>query len=322
MPGKSNSKVMKNSTPHVVCFGEILWDNMPGGRKPGGAPMNVAYHLNQLGIGSTLISKVGSDQNGEDLLKFINEKGLSTEFCQSDAVYKTSTVEVCIGTDQEVKYEILAPVAWDFIVLEERLEHLVSTADALVFGSLAVRNSVSFKTLQTLLEKASYRVFDVNLREPHFTKEVVALLLHQTDLLKLNIHELILISAWFGGTRQSEWERIKILQEQFGVKEIVVTKGAKGATYYTESTQFNFPSFQVEVNDTVGSGDSFLAAFLAQNLKTRDVQESLISASALGAYVTTQSGACPEYQKYDLNRFIWENELKQNQRLISIKTRN
>lgn len=311
---------MKNITPHVVCFGEILWDNMPGGRKPGGAPMNVAYHLNQLGIDSTLISKVGSDQNGEDLLKFINEKGLSTEFCQKDPVYNTSTVEVSIGADHEVSYEIVAPVAWDFIMPEDRLENLVSLADALVFGSLAVRNSVSFKTLQTLLEKARYRVFDVNLREPHFTKEVIALLLHQTDLLKLNIHELILISAWFGTTCQSEWERIKVLQELFGIKEIVVTKGVAGATYYIAEAQRNYPAFPVEVNDTVGSGDSFLAAFLSEKLRNKDIHESLNSASALGAYVTTQAGACPEYKRDDLNRFTWQNELKQNQQLISIKS--
>lgn len=282
--------------------------------------MNVAYHLNHLGIDSTLISKVGSDQNGEDLLKFINEKGLSTEFCQKDAVYNTSTVEVSIGADHEVSYEIVAPVAWDFIVPEDRLENLVSLADALVFGSLAVRNSVSFKTLQTLLEKARYRVFDVNLREPHFTKEVIALLLHQTDLLKLNIHELILISAWFGTTCQSEWERIKVLQELFGIKEIVVTKGVAGATYYTAEAQRNYPAFPVEVNDTVGSGDSFLAAFLSEKLRNKDIHESLNSASALGAYVTTQAGACPEYKRDDLNRFTWQNELKQNQQLISIKS--
>ena len=310
---------MENLTPHVVCFGEVLWDNLPNGRKPGGAPMNVAYHLNKLGIDSTLISKVGTDQNGTDLLEFINGKGLSTEFCQKDAVYNTSTVEVSIGTDHEVKYEIVAPVAWDFIVPEERLENLVSVADAFVFGSLAVRNPVSFKTLQTLLEKANFKVFDVNLRDPHFSKEGIDLLLHQTDLLKINIHELNLISTWFSRTCQSEWERIKVLQEQFGIKEIVVTKGAIGATYYTESVQYNFPSFQVEVNDTIGSGDSFLAAFLSQNLRNRDIQESLTSASTLGAYVTTQAGACPEYKKYDLNRFIWENELKQNQKLILIK---
>ena len=310
---------MENMAPHVVCFGEILWDNMPDGRKPGGAPMNVAYHLNQLGINSTLISKVGTDQNGRDLLKFINKKGLSTEFCQKDAVYKTSTVEVNIGADHEVKYEIVAPVAWDFIGPEERLGDLVSAADAFVFGSLAVRNTVSLKTLQILLEKANYKVFDVNLREPHFSKESIALLLHQTDLLKLNIHELNLISTWFDNSCQSEWERIRVLQEQFKIKEIIVTKGAKGATYYTESAQFNFSSFPVEVNDTVGSGDSFLAAFLSQKLTNGDVQESLTSASALGAYVTTQSGACPEYTKYDLDRFIWEIELKKNQQLIDIE---
>lgn len=312
----SKEKEMENVARHVVCFGEILWDNLPTGRKPGGAPMNVAYHLNKLGVNGTLISRVGEDQNGEELLDFIKSKGLSTEFCQKDAHYNTSTVEVSIGADHEVKYDILAPVAWDYIEFEPRLEALISLADAFVFGSLAVRNADSFQTLQKLLEKAKYKVFDVNLREPHFSKEAIAKLLHQTDLLKLNIHELDLLYAWFGTDCHTEWERIGVLQEQFGIQEIVVTKGATGATFYTENAQCNYPAFKVEVNDTIGSGDSFLAAFLSQKLIHEDIQESLASASALGAYVTTRAGACPEYKKYDLNRFVWKNELKENLKII------
>ena len=302
---------MENSTCHVVCFGEILWDNLPTGRKPGGAPMNVAYHLNKLGATSTLISRVGEDQNGEELLQLIRSKGLSTEFCQTDDQHKTSTVEVSIGADHEVKYEIVAPVAWDYIQPEQRLEDLVSSADAFVFGTLAVRNAISFQTLQKLLAKAKYKVFDVNLREPHYSKQDIAKLLHQTDLLKLNIHELNLLSAWFSGDCFTEWDRIKVLQKQFGIREIVVTKGAIGATYYTENAQCNYPAFEVEVNDTIGSGDSFLAAFLSQKLIQKDIQESLTSASALGAYVTTRAGACPEYKRYDLNRFIWKTQLNE-----------
>lgn len=303
---------MEDKNIQVACFGEILWDNLPGGRKPGGAPMNVAYHLNQLGIISTLISKVGSDQNGEDLLKFINEKGISTEYCQKDMLYNTSTVEVNIGADQEVSYEIVEPVAWDFIMPEKRMDQLVAEADAFVFGSLAVRNSTSFNTLQTLLEKAKYRVFDVNLREPHFTKELIALLLQQTDLLKINAHELKLMTTWFSAQSELESDMIKILKDQFGFKEVIVTKGASGAIYYSENEQLSVPAVQVEVKDTIGSGDSFLAAFLAQKLRAQNVQDCLISAAALGAFVASQPGACPEYNISDLNRFISQKEFDKN----------
>ncbi len=302
---------MEDKNIKVVCFGEILWDNLPGGRKPGGAPMNVAYHLNQLGVISTLISKVGSDQNGEDLLKFINEKGISTVYCQKDMVYNTSTVEVNIGADHEVSYEIVEPVAWDFILPENRMDKLVATADAFVFGSLAVRSPISFKTLQSLLKASRYRVFDVNLREPHFTKETITILLQQADLLKLNTHELNLISSWFGDS-QHERQMINMLHERFGIKEIVVTKGANGAAYYSKSEQVTIPAFKVEVNDTIGSGDSFLAAFLGQKLKGQSIQDCLISAAALGAFVASQPGACPAYNISDLNRFISQNEFDKN----------
>lgn len=304
---------MKDITRNVVCFGEILWDNLPSGRKPGGAPMNVAYHLKKLGVNSTLISRVGDDDNGIELLDFIKGKGLTVEYCQKDAKAPTSTVEVQIGKDHEVRYDIVTKVAWDYIELESRLFDLVANADAFVFGSLAARNSVSYMTLHTLLEKAAYKVFDVNLREPHYDKNSISQLLRKTDLLKLNIHELNLISSWFCSVCKTEWERIKVLQDQFGVEEIVVTKGGEGASYYTKNAQCNYPAYKVEVQDTVGSGDSFIAAFLSQKLTGDSIEGILNYASALGAYVTTHSGACPDYNKLDLDKFIWKNELKTDQ---------
>jgi len=300
----------------VICFGEILWDNLPGGRKPGGAPMNVAYHLNKLGIESTLISRVGIDSNGDELLQFIESKGLSVEYCQRDRNFPTSTVEVNIGLDQEVKYDIVKNVAWDYIEAEERLCQLVEEADAFVFGSLAARSAGTYKTLHALLEKAKYKVFDVNLREPHYSQASITQLLRKTNLLKLNIHELNLITDWFSVDCQTEWERIRVLQNQFGIGEIVVTKGGTGASYYTKNAQCNYPAFNVTVNDTVGSGDSFLAAFLSQKLKGESIEGMLNYAAALGAYVTMHAGACPEYKKYDLDRFIWKNELNTSSQLF------
>ena len=308
---------MQDIKRKVVCFGEILWDNLPGGKKPGGAPMNVAYHLNQLGIESCMISRVGNDANGHELLDFLRSKGLRTDFCQFDENLPTSTVEVLIGADNEVSYDIVKPVAWDNIENRGNLESLVSTADAFVFGSLAARHSVSYLTLHSLLEQAKYKVFDVNLREPHFSATSISQLLRKTDLLKLNVHELNLITGWFDQSCKLEWEKIKVLQNRFGIGEIVVTKGSAGASYYTENAQCNYPSYKVTVNDTVGSGDSFLAAFLSQKLIGENIENILSYASALGAYVTMQAGACPEYKKYDLERFIWKNELSTTKQLLT-----
>lgn len=309
-----------NMKRKVVCFGEILWDNLPTGKKPGGAPMNVAYHLNQLGMETSLITKVGNDDNGKELLSFLDEKGICGKHCQIDNTYPTSTVEVHINDDNEVRYEIVKPVAWDYIEDQKEIVALVADADVFVFGSLATRSLTSYTTLLSLLGKASYRVFDVNLRAPHYTVNGIAEFLYQTDLLKLNIHELNLITGWFFSDCQTEFEKICCLQDKFGLPEIVVTKGSSGATYYTKNTQYNFPAFKVTVNDTIGSGDSFLAAFLVKRLAGADIDETLSYAAALGAYVTMQSGACPSYKKYDLHRFIWKTELATINHLYNQKT--
>lgn len=300
---------MANIKRKVVCYGEILWDNLPSGKKPGGAPMNVAYHLNQLGIESYLISKVGSDRNGEELLAFLETKGLSRKYCQIDKTYPTSTVEVLIGEDNEVKYEIIKPVAWDYIKENEEISTLTENADAFVFGSLATRNLTSYNTLLSLLDKANYKVFDVNLRAPHYSVSGIADLLSKSDLLKLNIHELNLIASWFFSNCKTEWKKIENLQNKFGISEIVVTKGSSGATYYTKNEQYYYPAYKVIVNDTIGSGDSFLAAFLLKKLEHADINDMLSYAAALGAYVTMHSGACPEYNQNELNYFIWKTEL-------------
>lgn len=299
---------MEKNKTKVVCFGEILWDNLPGGKKPGGAPMNVAYHLNKLGISAALISRIGNDNSGLELLNFIGKIGISAEYCQTDLTHKTSLVEVVISENNEVNYDIVYPTAWDFIQHESRLDKLISDADAFIFGSLSVRNSVSRHTLCTLLEKSSYKVFDVNLRDPHYTKESVTELLFKTNLVKLNIHELTMLSDWFCDTCITEQERINVIRDQFSIDEILVTKGSSGASYYTPNAHHSYPAYQVSVCDTVGSGDSFLAAFLAQKLNKNSIEKALQYASALGAYVTMNSGACPAYQIQDLEAFIGQQE--------------
>jgi fructokinase len=299
---------MEKNKQRVVCFGEILWDNLPGGRKPGGAPMNVAFHLNKLGKSTALISRIGNDNSGLDLFNFIEEIGISAEYCQTDFTYKTSSVEVVISENNEVSYDIVYPTTWDFIQHESRLDKLSSDADAFIFGSLSARNSVSRHTLYTLLEKSSYKVFDVNLRDPHYTKESITEFLVKTNLLKLNLQELTMLSDWFCDTCSTEQERINVIQNQFPIDEILVTKGSSGASYYTPNTHHSFPAYQVSVSDTVGSGDAFLAAFLAQKLDKNSIEKALQYASALGAYVTMNSGACPAYQIQDLDAFISQQE--------------
>jgi fructokinase len=142
----------------VVCFGEVLWDILPTGKKPGGAPMNVAYHLNRLGIQSTIISSIGMDDDGDELKVFLSNIGMPTEFIQTDEQYPTSKVLARIGADDEVTYDIVAPVAWDFIRYEHGFARLIEDADVLVYGSLVARNATSRDTLLQLLDRARYRL--------------------------------------------------------------------------------------------------------------------------------------------------------------------
>ncbi|KEQ28387.1 carbohydrate kinase family protein [Pedobacter antarcticus] len=292
----------------VVCFGEILWDILPDGKRPGGAPMNVAYHLYKLGLQSHLISSIGNDKAGIELLDFLNRIGVSSDWIQTNAHYDTSQVLASINQANEVSYEIVAPVAWDYIHWDNEMEQLIKAADAFVFGSLGSRNETSRATLIKMLEHASYKVFDVNLRAPHYSPEFVSDLLRHADMVKINAAELCLIAEWNGIDYSKELECIEAIFSKFGMNEILITKGAHGATYYNRNLTYEYPAYSINVADTIGSGDSFLAAFLAMKLADEPLEIALDYAVAMGAFITAQSGACPEYSKFDFDRFIWKRK--------------
>ena len=292
----------------VVCFGEILWDHLPDGRRPGGAPMNVAYHLHKLGLQSHLISSIGDDLAGKDLLNFLDRIGVQTNWIQIDSDHDTSQVLASINNENEVTYEIVAPVAWDFIRWEKEIQELVSTADAFVFGSLASRNEVSRSTLFKMLQNAGYKVFDVNLRAPHYSPDFISDLLGLADMVKINAAELSIIAEWNDILYTKELDCIEAMFKKFGMTEILITKGSQGATYYNSELTYEYPAYHIDVADTIGSGDSFLAAFLAMKLAGAPLEITLDYAVAMGAFITARSGACPEYSKTDFDRFIWKRK--------------
>lgn len=296
-----NSSELNQKT--VVCYGEVLWDILPDQTKPGGAPMNVAYHLKQFGINSQMISRVGADKLGKALLDQLNEWHIPTENCQIDQTYQTGIVEAIAGDDHEMTYVIHSSVAWDYIQPTKHSEKLTEDADAFVFGTLATRSETSRKTLYKLLEKASYKVFDINLRPPFYSKENIEYLLEQCNLLKLNHSELDLIISWYINGRQDEADSVQYLQNRFGIGEVIVTKGSRGATYYDGNHAHSFPAYTVTVKDTVGSGDSFLAAFLAKKIQNESIETGMVYATALGAFVASHEGACPDYSIEQLEQF-------------------
>lgn len=288
----------------VVCFGEILWDILPDVKRPGGAPMNVAYHLQKLGLDSSVISRIGEDDLGKDLLNFVSSIGLNPEMIQKDTEHATSAVMATMNEAKEVSYEILYPVAWDFITWKPEYEQLLENSEAFVFGSLASRNQESAATLVKMLEYAKYKVFDVNLRAPHYSPELIGALMKHADLLKLNAEELNMISNWLEAGVNNEAEQIEFLFKHFPLKEILITKGAAGASYYSPDYRCDSISYKVNVNDTIGSGDSFLAAFIAKKLQGADPLEAINYAVGMGAFITSKSGACPSYDLTELESFL------------------
>ena len=285
----------------IVCFGEILWDILPSGKVAGGAPMNVAYHANQLGITAQMISKIGQDELGSQLIEFLNKKGVDTLLVQSDGTYPTGTVKVTLDAMGSPSYEIMAPVAWDYINATTADKASVQNADAFVFGSLAARNQRTRDTLFELLELAKFKVFDVNLRSPFYSKSLIIKLLQHADIVKMNDEELEVIGNWLD-IHETEQNTALQVKKHFGLQQLIVTRGAKGAWLFSQDEMINSKGIEIQVQDTIGSGDSFLAAYLSKYLLGELPEKCLQFASATGAYVATQSGGTPEFTEDQ----IWE----------------
>src|ERR1700722_5431309 len=224
----------------VVCFGEILWDVLPGNIVPGGAPMNVAYHLKKLGIQPALITRVGLDNYGKKLIQLMEKQGISTDYFQMDFERDTGKVTMTTGEDEHVHYDILQQVAWDNIQWDDQFEALLSTTAFFVFGSLSTRSEASRQVLYRLLESARFKVFDINLRPPHYSRPILEKLMRGVGVLKLNLEELELLTGWFSGYK-TEADRIEALQDQFHIPTIVVTKGSRGAVMLIDGVFYAHP---------------------------------------------------------------------------------
>lgn len=286
---------MESTNQHrVVCFGEVLWDLLPDKSLPGGAPMNVAYHLKKLGEDPILLTKTGDDDYGRKLMDILSSSGLSTQYIQLDPLHPTGLVHARPNEHNEVTYEIAFPAAWDFIGWEDRFEDVVKNAEVFVFGSLASRNKVSRETLYRLLQMAKTKVLDINLRAPHFERSNLEHLLNSADVLKMNNHELMLIADWYHSTNSLE-ERTHFLLNKFKLQTLIVTMGEEGALVNHQGAIYRHQGFQVQVADTIGSGDSFLAGFIHQTLQGASIEKALAFACGIGAFMATQHGACPAY---------------------------
>ncbi|WP_373398146.1 carbohydrate kinase [Algoriphagus halophilus] len=284
----------------VVVFGEMLWDCLPQGAVPGGAPMNVALNLHQLGLDSKLISAVGKDADGEKLLDFLNSFQFQTGLIQQIEEYETSKVLVDDSDLENIKYDIVSPVAWDFIKWNKNMDKAVAASDAFVFGTLGVRNPESLTTLLKLLHHETLRFFDANLRSPYYDFEIIETLLGFADVLKINEDEMVIFADFFN-VKPTIKAVCQHLDQHFPMDLICVTKGSAGALIYKKGEIIEHAGYQVKVADSIGAGDAFLSGFIKGYLEPKTLAETLDFACKLGAFVASKKGGTPNYSISDLD---------------------
>ncbi|MBR3766343.1 MAG: carbohydrate kinase [Muribaculaceae bacterium] len=276
----------------IVGLGEVLWDMLPQGRQLGGAPANFAYHVSQLGYQGIIVSAVGNDALGNDIVKELDSHGIASRISIVDA--PTGVVNVSVDDKGIPSYEIVENVAWDNIPYSEDLQYLASQAVAVCFGSLAQREVVSRDTIMQFIESlppTCLKVFDINLRQRYYTREIIEWSLEHCDVLKLNDDELAIIKEMLEATTLSDDSFVAKLKQLYDLKIVIFTCGEKGSSvYYDDEVNFELTP-QVEVVDTVGAGDSFTAAFVATLLQGKSVVEAHRQAVATSATTCTHKGA-------------------------------
>lgn len=281
----------------VVGMGEALWDVLPEGKKIGGAPANFAYHVSQFGLPSCVVSAIGNDPLGHEIMENFAEKGL--KHCIEAVPYPTGTVQVEIDQAGIPQYEIKENVAWDNIPYTALLERLAEKTVAVCYGSLAQRNVVSRNTINRFLdaipaENNPLVVFDVNLRQGFYNKEILCNSMERCNILKINDEELVTVSRMFGYPGIDLQDKCWILLGKYNLKMLILTCGINGSYVFTPGHVSFQPTPKVEVEDTVGAGDSFTAAFIANILKGKSVEEAHQLAVQTSAFVCTQKGAMPK----------------------------
>lgn len=280
----------------LVGIGEVLWDLLPGGPEMGGAPANFAYHAGALGAEARIVSRVGRDKAGRDLLDKLAQLGVATDCVEEDPAAPTGTVTVEIAADGQPQYTIHEHVAWDNISGEEAGRRAVAAADAVCFGTLAQRSEVSRRAIHALLRAASpesLRIFDVNLRQHFFSRELVAESLPLASVLKVNEPELRQIAEMFR-LAGDEREQIAELARRFSLRLVACTRGEEGSLLYSAGRWSEHPGLPTTVADTVGAGDSFTAALTLGLLAGWPLEQVNQRASEVAAHVCSQPGATPE----------------------------
>ena len=284
----------------VVGIGEALFDVLPEGKKLGGAPANFAYHVSQFGIDSTAVSAVGDDELGREIIRQLDEHHLSHNI--KTVMFPTGTVQVELDRNGIPQYNIKENVAWDNIPYTEELDSLAKECSAVCFGSLAQRSKTSRNTIQRFLDKmpddgSRYKIFDINLRQHYFSKDIITDSLKRCNILKINDEELETVSQLLNIPDGNISDKCRFLLSEYQLKILILTCGVSGSYVFTPSNRSFIDTPKVEVADTVGAGDSFTGAFVASLLKGKSIREAHDTAVKVSAFVCTQNGAMPVLPK-------------------------
>lgn len=287
----------------IVGIGEILWDVFPQGKVLGGAPANFAYHVSQFGLDGIAVSAIGKDSLGDEIRENLKDKKLKTVIENVD--YPTGTVQVTLDDKGIPQYEICENVAWDNIPMTEQLKKLALDTETVCFGSLAQRNSVSYNTINLFLDylpKNSLIVFDINLRQNFYTRDLIENSLNKANILKINDEEVKIVASLFGWDELSELNVCQKIKKDYNMKLIVLTRGTEGSYVISDQEMSFKPTPKVQVADTVGAGDSFTASFVASLIKGKSIEFAHELAVQVSAYVCTQKGAMPKLPEEYLNQ--------------------
>ena len=278
----------------IVGLGEALWDCLPEGRKIGGAPANFAYHASQFGYEAHAVSAVGNDALGDETIEALKTNGL--KLCMPRVDFPTGQVLVSLDEDGVASYDIKEGSAWDNIPFTPEMEQLAGRCSAVCFGSLAQRNEVSRNAIYRFLNatpKGCMRIFDINLRQNFYSKEVIQESLRQCNVMKINDEELVIIGRMFGYPGLDIENKCWLILGKYNLDMLVLTCGVNGSYVFSKGAMSFLETPKVEVADTVGAGDSFTGAFVASILSGKTIPEAHRIGVNVSAYVCTQNGAMP-----------------------------
>jgi fructokinase len=285
----------------IIGLGEILWDLLPGGKQLGGAPFNFTFHAHQLGHPAVMVSRVGADALGLEIREQVQSRGLDNACLQTDLIHPTGTVPVTLDSHGQPSYTITEDVAYDYLAWDDKLATLFGSARAVCFGTLIQRHVVARRTVRRALAAAKNAVivYDINLRQHFYSKEVIEESLHASRWMKLNDDELAVLAGLLD-IPADHAAGLRTLRQRYNLELACLTRGARGCLVQSKDESADLPGIRVQVVDTVGAGDAFTAGLLVSILEGRPLAEAAGFANRLAARVASCAGGTPVIRREEV----------------------